>query len=732
MSRASARLGTIREIEAVRTRIVSAAICWSSVWLLMIVLHDASVASAQPDEPLTRLPPVLVVAPPSSPLAVPRSWVPNWVDTLVGAEVKAAQPSILPEVLERLPGATLQNEQGNPFQPSLTLRGFTASSVTGLPQGVSVFLDGVRLNEPTVEEVNFDLIPLEDIERVEIIRGPSVLFGRNTLGAAVSMTTRRGEEIREIAPEIAGGSFGRRQYRVRLGGEARPLDYYLSLNEILEDGFRDDTDSRLSRVFGKLGLRAGGTDATLSYQYSDNRIKQAGSLPESELKRDRAANFTIGDFFAPTLHQAILNLRQSVGEPLTVQVNAFARSLGSEQFNVNLITANSRLRNTTVSAGGALQLTREDTVFDRRNVLVVGAEYARHDVHSRTFQEDMGERRLEADLTDVQDAIGVFGQDSFVIVRDVLVQGSAIVLTVAGRWDSLRHDIDDRLGGPSGGVHAFDRFNPRAGINFNVSERLGLYASYGEGFRAPAFLELTCAGPGAICPGLQAGVAPDPALRPVKARTYEVGVRARPLAWLEADVSGFRTDVDDDIFSVAPTGTTGVFFQNIGRTRREGVEAGLRGRFASFADAYVNYAFTRATFQDRVDLATPASPGVESVRPGDSLALVPAHRINAGVAYHPWAWLTLTLDARYVAPQFLRGDEVNRARPLPAYWVADAGATMHVRKLDAFVRLKNVTNNSYETFGTFAINGREPGNPVQRFLTPAPPINVHAGLQYVF
>jgi len=88
----------------------------------------------------------------------------------------------------------------------------------------------------------------------------------------------------------------------------------------------------------------------------------------------------------------------------------------------------------------------------------------------------------------------------------------------------------------------------------------------------------------------------------------------------------------------------------------------------------VNYAFTRATFQDRVDLATPASPGVESVRPGDSLALVPAHRINAGVAYHPWAWLTLTLDARYVAPQFLRGDEVNRARPLPAYWVADAGA----------------------------------------------------------
>src|SRR6267143_935899 len=70
------------------------------------------------------------------------------------------------------------------------------------PPGFSVFLDGVRLNEPTVEEVNFDLIPLEDVERIEVIRGPSVLFGRNTLGGAINLVTRRGREAREI-PELA-------------------------------------------------------------------------------------------------------------------------------------------------------------------------------------------------------------------------------------------------------------------------------------------------------------------------------------------------------------------------------------------------------------------------------------------------------------------------------------------------------------------------------------------------
>jgi len=306
-----------------------------------------------------------------------------------------------------------------------------------------------------------------------------------------------------------------------------------------------------------------------------------------------------------------------------------------------------------------------------------------------------------------------------------------VVVTVAGRWDSLRHDIDDRLGGPSSGVHVFNRFNPRAGVNLNLSERLRLYASYAEGFRAPAFLELTCAGPGAVCPGLQVGVAPDPPLHAVTARSWEVGAQARPLGWLAVDLSGFRTDVGDDIFSVAPTGTTGVFFQNIGSTRREGVELGLRGRVER-VEAFVNYTFTYATFRDRVELATPLPPGTETVRPGDSLALVPRHRWGGGLVYRPWPWLALSADARYVGAQFLRGDEANVHRPLPAYWVTNVGATVTVRGLEAFVRVNNVLDTRYETFGTFAANGREPGNPVQRFLTPALPLNVLAGVQYAF
>jgi len=690
----------------------------------------AQLAAQEQPETVT-LPPVTVTAPAPLPETLPRSSLPSVLDVLTPDEMRASTPRVLPDALERLPGVTLQNEQGTPYQPNLSLRGFVASPVSGLPQGVSVFLDGVRLNEPTVEEVNFDLIPLEDAAELEVIRGPSVLFGRNTLGAAVNIITRRGEERFELVPEISGGSFDRQNYRLRLGGMARPLDYYVSLAYTDEGGWRDGSQARIGRAFAKVGLETGPLDATLSYQYSNDRIKQPGSLPRSVANHDPTANLTAGDFFAPEMNFAILNARYTVTDALTIEANAFFRALDSEQFNVNLIAEDTRLRNRTRAGGGRLQGSWRDRILGRDNLLIVGAEYTRASVTSRTFQEEDGQE-VVADLQDGQDAIGVYAQDTFTLARNFSGPRSSLVLTVAARWDYLRHAIDDRLGGPSGGTFTFNRLNPRAGLNLNLSERLGFFVSYGEGFRAPAFLELTCAGPGAVCPGLQAGVAPDPPLNPVVARTYEIGTYARPFPWLDLDLSLYRTNVSDDIFSVSPTGTVGVFFQNVASTRREGIEFGVRARAGRRLEGYLNYTYTRATFQDTVELATPVPPGTETVPAGSTFPLVPKHRVNVGLTYHPWPWLTLSLGAAYVSSQFLRGDEANQQAPLPSYVVVNGGVSARWQGLEGFVNLYNLLDNRYETFGTFAPDARLAGSPVVPFVTPAPPINVVAGVRYTF
>jgi iron complex outermembrane receptor protein len=351
---------------------------------------------------------------------------------------------------------------------------------------------------------------------------------------------------------------------------------------------------------------------------------------------------------------------------------------------------------------------------------------------------------LSTGVRDRQHAVGLYAQDSWEIGKDLLLTGDSLVVTAAARWDWLRHDITDlspaEEGRPSAtGVSTFRRLNPRIGVNYNLTRDTGVYFSYSEGFRAPAFLELTCASPGAIRPGLQAGVAPDPPLNPVKARNYEVRLRVRPLPWLEGQLALFRTDVRDDIFSVSPTGTIGIFFQNISDTRRQGIELSARATFRRLIDAYLGYTYTEATFREDVVLATPrltagctVAPCTQRVRKGNDIPLIPNHRLNAGLDYHPTTWLTLSLTGSYVGEQRFRGDEENVEAPLKGYFVLNAGIRARWRQLTGFVWVFNLLNDKHETFGTFAPNAKLPGDPIQPFVTPAPPINVLAGLSYRF
>jgi outer membrane receptor protein involved in Fe transport len=699
-------------------------------------------AAAQPD---TTLPPLRVIAPsrlPGDPL--PAGSVPAAIDVIPGDALRGTGTTTLPRALEHLPGVAVGDEQGNTHQLSLGLRGFQVSPVTGVPQGVSVFVDGVRVNEPTVEEVNFDLLPLDEVERIEVIRGPSALFGRNTLGGAINIITRRGGTARELVPEMEAGSFGYQKYRLRFGGVEGPIDYYVGGSFSREDGWRERSASHLGKMFAKVGLQQGGTDLSLSYQRADNRIEQPGSLPESVLRQDRRANFTGGDFYKPLFNQATVALRQELGERFELAITAFGRALSVEQFNANVLDDNQRAFFDTTSLGATAQLTHQAEILERRNRLVLGFDHAHSDITVKVFEEQALRVRIDSRVHDHSDAFGFFAEDTLDLLRGIVGDADTLVLTAGARYDSIRHDIRDDLVRPGRRPSAsqdsvFERGNPHVGLNYNATPALGFFAAYGESFRAPAFLELTCATPAAICPGLQAGVAPDPPIQAVKARSYEAGVRAQPLPWLATELSVFRTDVSDDIFSVSPKGTVGVFFQNVGATRREGVEASARASVSRRVSAFVNYAYTEATFQDDVTLATPRTTAscsgglcTQAVRQGSELPLVPRHRLNAGVEYFLTPWLSASLSMRYVGTQRLRGDEENVERPLPDYVVFGAGLKTEWKGFSAFLALDNLLDARYETFGTFGINPKAAGAPVERFLTPAPPIHVTGGVSYRF
>ncbi len=244
----------------------------------------------------------------------------------------------------------------------------------------------------------------------------------------------------------------------------------------------------------------------------------------------------------------------------------------------------------------------------------------------------------------------------------------------------------------------------------------------GRAFRAPAVIEVACADPAVPC-SLPFSLGADPPIKPVTATTYEAGgTWSRDRVVLTTSV--YRSDVRNDIFlfgtaNPATGSTLNGYFGNIDRTRRVGAEMSLTAGFGRGHSVYVNYAWTRATFQSRDTLATPIdSTGLELVTPGDVIPLVPIHSVKFGAAFQLPGNLSLRADGRYIGRQWLRGDEANVSSQLPGFFVADARLGWSVGRWDLIGTVTNLFNRHYAAFGTFNVNEGDPAAPIEQFLTP--------------
>src|SRR6476659_3410149 len=221
------------------------------------------------------------------------SGIPARISTVTGAAIDAWEPRLLADALATQPGISLYDDLGSPFKLNLTTRGFNVGPVVGLPPGVPVLPDGVRQNEPDAAEVNFDLLPMEHVQKVELLSGSGSLLGPNSLGGAVNLITRRGSGPLEAEAELSGGSFGSYSGEASIDGLSRGgWDYYLAGGYENEDGWRQATGAENLNGFLNLGRR--GPERGISFQGfgAESRAHTAGSVPESIFWRSPQTNFT--------------------------------------------------------------------------------------------------------------------------------------------------------------------------------------------------------------------------------------------------------------------------------------------------------------------------------------------------------------------------------------------------------------------------------------------------------
>ena len=669
---------------------------------LLYLFFTSTVHGAEPPREDT-LDPVVVTDTRLRDVDQPANRVPGKVIVVTADEIQNLGAKTIQEALQYQTGIVLYDGVGNEFQQTVDMRGFNAQPVTA----TSVFVDGVRVNEPDFNTINFDLIPIEDIERIEILPGTATVFGRNALAGVINITTKRGRRDRpHFGFNIGGGSYGRQRYSFNTDGPLpiSNFDYYFGVTRELTNGYREEFGSRhagatITRLLAKLGYRLGdNTDASLAYTRVLDSISQAGSLPASLLRVDRNFNITPGDQSQSNLHQVALNLKQKLPAGFSVALNGFFRRNDIELFNRGL-SSESTLNTETRSGGTTIQASHEGAILTKKNLLTLGFEYARNNfdsANSGIFLPSFTFRNMRSTKEDVA---GIFLTDGFHLFEWLAIHGGL-------RYDWDRLDFTDEIDPTLSGNKTYHRVSPKAGLVYTPIKNLSFSFSYSEGVRIPTVDELFAQGP----------FGSNPDLKAMKSRNFELGAKAQLQDWLDASLALFYTPVRDEILFIV---TDPIFFfgrnENIARTLRRGIELSLKARYQKWLDVFLNYTAMKATFETDVLLFS------GQVRKGDELPLVPRHRVGVGVNTYPIEGLTVSLFGNYVGAQFMQSDEPNQAKKIADYFVLNSRIGYQWKQWTGYVNFNNLTNRKYSTSGILV---NEP------FRVPAPGFNVFAGLSY--
>lgn len=257
------------------------------------------------------------------------------VQSLSQKQIEESVSRSLPELLKtQFASVNLNDAQNNPFQPDLQYRGFTASPLLGLPQGISVYLNGGRINEAFGDTVNWDLMPLDAIDTVSLYSGSNPLFGQNTLGGALTLNTKTGFTFDANEIDATVGQYGQSAISIETGGNNGSWGYYINANHYEEDGWRDYSPSEVNQVFSSVSYQDNKWRIDVNYLYADSELLGNGASPIELLDIEgREAVYTHPDQTNNELHHFSVSGDLQLSDAHLISFNAFYRDNETTSIN---------------------------------------------------------------------------------------------------------------------------------------------------------------------------------------------------------------------------------------------------------------------------------------------------------------------------------------------------------------------------------------------------------------
>ena len=726
----------------------------------LIAISPAVVAQQAPQDTHALDEIVVIGVTPVPGFKVDKDKIPGSIQTLKSSDlIRNGAANVLGALEQQVSAVNFNDTIADPFQPDVLFRGFEASPVLGTPEGMAVYQSGVRINEAFGDTVNWDLIPDIAIDRIDILSATSV-FGLNALGGAAAVTMKNGFTYQGFDGTLSGGSFNQRQAQAEYGVNDGALGAYVAVNTLKEGGWRHFAQDRIRQYYLDLSFHNDTVISDLSYQRDNNRLFGQGAAPVQSLAITPENVFTGPQNNINNLDMVTLNTTYNLTPTLSLSNVVYFRNFRQTVANgdnsdyaacdddvapgllcdddyvltdtlgqnipditnggTTIIGQNDYEQIHSQTWGGSLQFSSTERIAGHGNSFAVGGTI---DTSTTNFYSGTWLGVIDASLSVLPSPYFVAtpeGVDStatpvnlnannkyysayFTDTFDVI---DPLSVTVTGRYNIAKVDLADRNGDLLNGNNRFTHFDPSAGLTYKVLPALTLYGSYAINNRTPTASELECANPAAPCL-LPTNLASDPPLQQVIAKTVEIGARGTlsdagfgELGW---DVSVYRTNSENDIYGISTTIASG-FFQNVGSTRREGVDLGLTYQTRRIS-AYLEYSYIQATFQSAFLEPSPANPfqdanGNVEVNAGDELPLIPKNRVKLGADFKVLPDWSIGGTWVYVGPSFYRGDEDNLNPELPGYTVASLRTWYQITKnVRVFANIQNLFDRHYSTFG---------------------------------
>jgi hypothetical protein len=666
----------------------------------------------------------------------------------------------------RMPGVQVNDAQGSPFQGELTFRGYRASGLLGSSQGMSVYLDGVRVNEAFGDLVNWDMVPEFALQSIALVPGANPAFGLNTLGGALSLTTASGTSAPGFRGEFSYGSFQRKRLELSHGGtHDNGWHHFVGTGLFDEKGWRDYSPGRLGTVFAKVGKRDDRSDFALNLLVGRSRLVGNGPVPLvrfDDLAGEvgdigagrRAAIYTHPDvtrnrktqlsahgrvaWDAATAIEGLAYVRDTQRDTLNGDeaeeaptpgtpggdLNAAFNRSATRQRGQGVSVALSRVQGahrwqlgaTLDTSSVSYRQTEQEASFDATRGVVGGSD------------DEGGE--LSVSLRGRSAAAGIYATDTWKLSERTHLTATLRLnqARVSNTLTSVDDDTDILTERPRE-AFTYRSLNPAVGLTHRIdfggaalSSPTGdaaaasgasgmsvtLFGNVARNNRVPTVIELGCADPAEPC-RLPAGLQSDPYLKQVVATGVEAGARWRLGSAWRGSATVFRSDNRDDILfrSVSITGQRG-YFQNFAKTRNEGFDLDLEGRWGAL-NLSAAYGLLNATYQ--ADGVLRVGERNVVIERGTRIAGIPRHTFKLGADWQVTPTLSFGADLQAFSKRGVSGNEDGRLEDggdaderleLKGYTLLNLRVSWKpaaMKGLEAFVRVNNLLDERYESFG---------------------------------